>query len=121
VGHADRIASEEYNQKLSEERAQETAERIRVGEERARVQPTPRDGSKPKSWSSSNRSRSRPDRTALWIVEEDGSQAKYTYQHLSERSSQVANWLNNQGVRAGDHILLMLGDLLLGSVLRGRS
>jgi hypothetical protein len=30
---------------LSEERAQETAERIRVGEERARVQPTPRDGS----------------------------------------------------------------------------
>jgi hypothetical protein len=30
---------------LSEERARETAEHIRVGDERARVQPTPRDGS----------------------------------------------------------------------------
>jgi hypothetical protein len=30
---------------LSEERARETAERIRVGDERPRVQPTPRDGS----------------------------------------------------------------------------
>ncbi|WP_159943012.1 MULTISPECIES: AMP-binding protein [unclassified Nocardiopsis] len=52
----------------------------------------------------------RPDRTALRIVEEDGSEARYTYRQMSERSSQVANWLNNQGVRAGDRILLMLGN-----------
>ncbi|PDP85231.1 AMP-dependent synthetase [Glycomyces fuscus] len=51
----------------------------------------------------------RPDRTALWIVEEDGGQARYTYRQMSERSGQVANWLNNQGVHPGDRILLMLG------------
>ncbi|MFI6575167.1 AMP-binding protein [Nocardiopsis sp. NPDC050513] len=51
-----------------------------------------------------------PDRTALWIVEEDGSEAKYTYRHLSERSNQVANWLIGQGVHAGDRIMLMLGN-----------
>ncbi|WP_047872220.1 AMP-binding protein, partial [Nocardiopsis sp. RV163] len=52
----------------------------------------------------------RPDRTALWIVEEDGGQARYTYRRMSERSGQVANWLNNQGVHPGDRILLMLGN-----------
>ncbi|GAA0978827.1 AMP-binding protein [Nocardiopsis tropica] len=52
----------------------------------------------------------RPDRTALWIVEDDGSEAKYTYRHLSERSNQVANWLLGQGVRAGDRIMVMLGN-----------
>ncbi|GAA1448074.1 AMP-binding protein [Nocardiopsis tropica] len=52
----------------------------------------------------------RPDRTALWIVEEDGGEAKYTYRHLSERSNQVANWLLGQGVRAGDRIMVMLGN-----------
>ncbi|MFV2197646.1 AMP-binding protein [Nocardiopsis sp. LOL_012] len=51
-----------------------------------------------------------PDRTALWIVEENGEEAKYTYRHLSERSSQVANWLIGQGVRPGDRIMLMLGN-----------
>ncbi|MFJ9558163.1 AMP-binding protein [Nocardiopsis sp. NPDC101807] len=52
----------------------------------------------------------RPDRTALWIVEDDGSEAKYTYRHLSERSNQVANWLLGQGVRGGDRIMVMLGN-----------
>ncbi|NYH53867.1 acetyl-CoA synthetase [Nocardiopsis arvandica] len=52
----------------------------------------------------------RPDRTALWIVEEDGSQARHTYRQMSERSNQVANWLSNQGVHAGDRIMLMLGN-----------
>ncbi|MBE3001904.1 AMP-binding protein [Nocardiopsis sp. HNM0947] len=52
----------------------------------------------------------RPDRTALWIVEEDGSHSRYTYRHMSERSNQVANWLNSQGVHAGDRVLLMLGN-----------
>ena len=49
-----------------------------------------------------------PDRTALWIVDEDGSEEKYTYRHMAERSSQVANWLHAQGVRAGDPVLVML-------------
>ncbi|MBB6120744.1 AMP-binding protein [Nocardiopsis algeriensis] len=53
--------------------------------------------------------RRRPDRTALWIVEENGSEARYSYRHLSERSNQVANWLHAQGVRPSDRILVMLG------------
>ncbi|MFD6098631.1 AMP-binding protein [Nocardiopsis flavescens] len=51
----------------------------------------------------------RPDRTALWIVAEDGTEEKHTYRRMSERSSQVANWLHAQGVHAGDRILVMLG------------
>jgi acetyl-CoA synthetase len=54
--------------------------------------------------------RTRPDRTALWIVSEDGSDTKYTYRHLSERSNQVANWLIGQGVHPGDRIMVMLGN-----------
>ena len=52
----------------------------------------------------------RPDRTALWILEEDGSHDRYTYRHMSERSNQVANWLHSQGVHAGDRVMLMLGN-----------
>ncbi|MGW2248792.1 AMP-binding protein [Kitasatospora sp. NPDC001660] len=49
-------------------------------------------------------------RTALWIVEEDGSEAKYTFDELARRSDQVAHWLAGQGVRQGDRVLLMLGN-----------
>jgi acetyl-CoA synthetase len=47
-------------------------------------------------------------RTALHIVEEDGSEKKLTYAELSERSSQVAVFLRKQGVQRGDRILMML-------------
>ena len=66
----------------------------------------------------------RPDRTALWIVGEQGEN-KYTYQHLSLRSNQVANWLHSQGVHPGDRILVLLGDqvelweLLLAAIKLG--
>ncbi|BBH68249.1 acetyl-CoA synthetase [Actinoplanes sp. OR16] len=49
-------------------------------------------------------------RTALWIVEEDGSEQRYTFAELSERSSRVANWLRGHGVRRGDRVILMLGN-----------
>ncbi|GAA1238716.1 AMP-binding protein [Kitasatospora nipponensis] len=49
-------------------------------------------------------------RTALWIVEEDGREAKYSYAELAHRSDQVAHWLAGRGVRAGDRVLLMLGN-----------
>ncbi|MFL6056301.1 MAG: AMP-binding protein [Actinoallomurus sp.] len=51
-----------------------------------------------------------PDRLALWIVEEDGSELKLTFAELAERSSRVAGWLRTHGVRRGDRILLMLGN-----------
>jgi acetyl-CoA synthetase len=52
----------------------------------------------------------RPDQTALWIVEEDGSETKLTFADMSARSSQVAGWLRGEGVRRGDRVLLMLGN-----------
>ncbi len=47
---------------------------------------------------------------AFWIVEQDGSEAHWTYRELSARSNQVANWLRGQGVARGDRIILMLGN-----------
>jgi acetyl-CoA synthetase len=51
-----------------------------------------------------------PDRPALWIVEEDGSETKLTFAELAERSSRVAGWLRARGVERGHRILLMLGN-----------
>src|SRR5687768_9209104 len=47
---------------------------------------------------------------ALWIIEQNGSEAYWTYRELSERSNQVANWLRANGVARGDRIILMLGN-----------
>jgi acetyl-CoA synthetase len=49
---------------------------------------------------------------ALWIVNEDGSQQKRSFQQMSERSSQVANFLRGHGVMRGDRILLVVGNEL---------
>lgn len=48
------------------------------------------------------------DRTALWIVDEKGTEWKYSFAELSERSSRVANYLKRQGINRGSRILLML-------------
>ncbi|MCC3770807.1 AMP-binding protein [Streptomyces sp. UNOC14_S4] len=50
------------------------------------------------------------DRTALWIVEEDGGETRLSFDALRRRSGQVANWLRDRGVRAGDRIVVMLGN-----------
>ncbi len=50
------------------------------------------------------------DRPALWIVEEDGSETKCSFQTMSERSNRVANWLRDRGVRRGDRVIVMLGN-----------
>lgn len=52
----------------------------------------------------------RPDARALWIVEQDGSEAFWTFAELSERSDRLANWLRGHGVARGDRIVLMLGN-----------
>ena len=49
---------------------------------------------------------------ALWIVEENGSETKVSFQDLSRRSNQVANALRAKGVRRGDGVLLMLDNVL---------
>ncbi len=52
----------------------------------------------------------RGDARALWIVEQDGSEAHWTFAQLAERSDRVANWLCGCGVARGDRIVLMLGN-----------
>ncbi|MHA7956880.1 AMP-binding protein [Streptomyces sp. L500] len=50
------------------------------------------------------------DRTALWIVEEGGREEKLSFDTMRRRSDRVANWLRARGVRAGDRIVVMLGN-----------
>ncbi len=50
------------------------------------------------------------DNTALWIVEQDGTESKLSYAELSRRSDQVANWLRREGVRRTDRVIVMLGN-----------
>lgn len=50
------------------------------------------------------------DRTALHIVEEDGAETRLSFAEMSARSNRAANWLRGQGVRAGDRIIVMLGN-----------
>lgn len=49
-------------------------------------------------------------RTALWIVEEGGTQCRYSYDELAARSDRVATWMAGLGVGKGDPVLLMLGN-----------
>ena len=53
-----------------------------------------------------------PDRVALRVVGDDGSDEALTYAQMSARSSQAANWLRGLGVRRGDRILLMLPNVV---------
>ncbi len=50
------------------------------------------------------------DDPALWIVEEDGSEQKFSFAEMAHRSNRVANWLRDRGVARGDRIVLMLGN-----------
>lgn len=43
-------------------------------------------------------------------MEEDGKRTEASFARISARSNQAANWLRAQGVRAGDRILVMLGN-----------
>ncbi|MFI6644880.1 AMP-binding protein [Streptomyces sp. NPDC050504] len=47
---------------------------------------------------------------ALRIVEEDGSEVRVSFAEMSLRSARAANWLRERGVRAGDRVLVMLGN-----------
>ncbi|MCU1331513.1 MAG: putative o-succinylbenzoate-CoA ligase protein (acs) [Candidatus Angelobacter sp.] len=53
----------------------------------------------------------RRNQTALCIAYEDGRQDKLTFAELSERSNRIANYFRSLGVRRGDRVLLMLGNI----------
>ncbi len=50
------------------------------------------------------------DREALVICEQDGTSTRRTFAELSTRSSQLANWLTEQGVKRGDRVMVMLNN-----------
>lgn len=53
------------------------------------------------------------DRTALWIVDAGSDrETKLSFASLSRRSNQVANFLRAQGLKRGDHLLLLLGNVV---------
>src|SRR5699024_5119910 len=52
------------------------------------------------------------NREAIVINEQDGSSTRRTYSEMSKRSQQLANWLTDQGVQRGDHVMLMLNNQL---------
>jgi acetyl-CoA synthetase len=47
---------------------------------------------------------------ALRIIEEDGSDASYSFAEMAARSDRVAAWLAGQGVRKGERVMVMLGN-----------
>jgi acetyl-CoA synthetase len=52
------------------------------------------------------------DRCGLWIVDvASGRETKLSFGELSQRSNQVANWLRQQGLKRGDHLLLVLNNV----------
>src|ERR1700761_6136576 len=53
------------------------------------------------------------DRAALWIVDAGSNrETKLSFEALSHRSNQVANFLRAQGLKRGDHLLLLLGNVV---------
>src|SRR3977135_3814362 len=52
-------------------------------------------------------------RLALWIVDAGSvSETRLSFEALSRRSNQVANFLRAQGLKRGDHLLLLLGNVI---------
>jgi acetyl-CoA synthetase len=52
-------------------------------------------------------------RTALWIVDAGSNrETKLSFEALSRRSNQIANFLRAQGLKRGDHLLLLLGNVV---------
>src|SRR3954468_9156320 len=59
------------------------------------------------------RSADNRDRAALWIVDAGSDkQTKLSFEALSRRPNQVANFLRAQGLKRGDHLLLLLGNVV---------
>src|ERR1700674_1701739 len=53
------------------------------------------------------------ERPALWIVDAGSNrETKLSFAALSLRSNQVANFLRAQGLKRGDHLLLLLGNVI---------
>jgi len=52
------------------------------------------------------------NKTALWIKRDNEADHKLSYAELSERSNKVANYLQKIGVQKGDHIIVLLPNIV---------
>jgi acetyl-CoA synthetase len=52
------------------------------------------------------------DRTALWLVDDDGAEHRLGFAELRDRSNRAANLLRQSGVRRGDRVLVMLPNVV---------
>jgi acetyl-CoA synthetase len=53
------------------------------------------------------------ERTALWIVDTSANtETKLSFAALSRRSNQTANFLRDLGLKRGDHLLMLLGNVV---------
>jgi acetyl-CoA synthetase len=53
------------------------------------------------------------DRAALWIVDvASGTETRLTFGEMSRRSNQTANFLRSLGLKRGDRLLLLLGNVV---------
>src|ERR1041385_1489738 len=52
------------------------------------------------------------ERVALHVVDDDGGEERVTFAEMSARSNAVANFLRERGVRRGDAILIILGNVV---------
>ncbi|HEX9162611.1 MAG TPA: AMP-binding protein [Thermoanaerobaculia bacterium] len=52
------------------------------------------------------------NRVALRVVDDGGNEQSATFAELSQRSNRVANFLRQNGVRRGDRILVMAGNIV---------
>lgn len=53
----------------------------------------------------------RGEQPALWVVEDGGAETKLSFRELAERSSRIANYFRSLGMKRGDRLLLMLGNV----------
>ena len=51
------------------------------------------------------------DKIALWLVDADGSEHRYSFEQMRQRSNQVANFLRDQGLGRRDTLLVMLDNV----------
>src|SRR5699024_9880396 len=51
------------------------------------------------------------EQPALWLVDADGSEEKYSFDAMRRRSNQMATFLRGQGMNRGDTLLLMLDNV----------
>src|ERR1700733_12847230 len=52
------------------------------------------------------------DREALRVIHQDGSVVSMRYSDLASQSDRLANYLRSLGVRRGDAVILMLGNIV---------